>query len=902
MASALIEGGALDLSGLGGLRYSCCSCALCCVSMRNQRGVPDTSVDIINTFANRTYLPSRSYGGNAPLDQIGGGLGSTIDKSLPLLAGLLTGSRWSSSSIGYKIWGKNSFEPFAADLVSTWGFTQANDNAAPMHPNELTAIQNVIGAFQDVSNLSFTETSDFDLSNINFASLDNLQLSDAGLSTATLGFAGFPSVNLSTGAMPGWVSAAYQNYVNPASPDLSPGSYDYLTWIHELGHALGLKHPHNQISNPTGNINPLYPGVSENASSSGGSYDLNGHPATVMTYRDIGSAIAPSSPASSGFLASLGTADIAAIQYLYGINTSARTGDDTYVVAPSLNGYWSIWDNGGTDVITAENLGQAVYIDLRNATLMEEYGGDGFLSKPFDSSQRYGFVVAYDSTGTAVIENAIGSSMADYITGNQVGNNIKPLGGNDTIDGAGGVDTVEFTGNLSDYSFSQLPNNGVEVVDNRAGSPDGIDKLYGIELMSFGDQSPIPVSGLFASASSRQNVVLLIDTSGSMWDDIAEVKVAATTIVNSLFGVGGNEIFSSLAIVDFNDGGESSPDTLVHLPFTNQSTVAARKQAALSAINSLAIRNGGIEPMYDGILTSVGVKYDSIGNYIGAWDSSAADNKVIIFSDEPPGDPSKKSQAIAAAKSLRFDLSQPLAPPRTSPASRATSASLSSVVIGGNPSLLAVAEELARETGGSVFTAANASAAATAVTTAITTTTQQPTAAVGGGGGGGSSSADSDPRQQATPVVDQAVPESVEPPQPVVDLQRFFGGTKKNDVIIGNEIDNRLEGLAGNDKLYGLGGDDVLIGGKGNDKMIGGEGADIFVVDRIRFGNDTIRDFALADDLIDLSALPVKRFKSLDIESRRGSALIQFAGGSSIKLLGVDLGVLDSASFVFGAT
>ncbi|MEH2257821.1 calcium-binding protein [Nostoc sp.] len=51
-------------------------------------------------------------------------------------------------------------------------------------------------------------------------------------------------------------------------------------------------------------------------------------------------------------------------------------------------------------------------------------------------------------------------------------------------------------------------------------------------------------------------------------------------------------------------------------------------------------------------------------------------------------------------------------------------------------------------------------------------------------------------------------------------------GSAKNDVIIGSNIKNYLNGGAGNDTLEGLGGDDVILGGEGADAIRGGGGFD----------------------------------------------------------------------------
>ena len=68
-------------------------------------------------------------------------------------------------------------------------------------------------------------------------------------------------------------------------------------------------------------------------------------------------------------------------------------------------------------------------------------------------------------------------------------------------------------------------------------------------------------------------------------------------------------------------------------------------------------------------------------------------------------------------------------------------------------------------------------------------------------------------------------------------------GTTWHNVLTGNNGNNVLDGGAGNDRLFGA---------KGNDKLIGGEGNDIFVLKMAGAGTDTIKDFKLGTDNLDL--------------------------------------------------
>ncbi|QNI98615.1 putative secreted protease domain protein [Synechococcus sp. RS9902] len=114
-----------------------------------------------------------------------------------------------------------------------------------------------------------------------------------------------------------------------------------------------------------------------------------------------------------------------------------------------MNGYRSIWDAGGDDTIDASDSSSSVVIDLRNATLKNEAGGGGFLSKINDETK--GYTIAFDSltlagfggdASEAVIENAIGSFLNDRLQGNEYANFLEGEDGNDTMLGGDGADTL----------------------------------------------------------------------------------------------------------------------------------------------------------------------------------------------------------------------------------------------------------------------------------------------------------------------------------------------------------------------------------------------------------------------------------------------------------------------------
>lgn len=92
----------------------------------------------------------------------------------------------------------------------------------------------------------------------------------------------------------------------------------------------------------------------------------------------------------------------------------------------------------------------------------------------------------------------------------------------------------------------------------------------------------------------------------------------------------------------------------------------------------------------------------------------------------------------------------------------------------------------------------------------------------------------------------------------------IYVGTAWNDTYYGSSGNSWANGGAGDDSLYGGTGNETLIGGAGNDLIDGGagndtltgsDGADVFRYSVRNFGQDTITDFQIGVDTLDLSGL-----------------------------------------------
>jgi hypothetical protein len=281
-------------------------------------------------------------------------------------------------------------------------------------------VRSALDYISKLTGIVFTETTNGTAAQIHFANIDITSAQTTGLCSWNNTYNYDASNNLLNYDADAYV---YLDNVEwrAQNADLNPGGYGYQTLLHELGHALGLKHPFLEAGDPAGT--PVLPTSQDNTGN------------TLMSYTDNG-----------GPRSTYGQYDVAALNWLYGrdglggLGVSSATGgryftgtsgDDALTGTAfddTLEGDGgNDFINGGSGVDTVVFRGLAssfTFLDVGNGKVQFSSEQDGtdvlssielfhFTDGTFTYAQLFNDKIAPAAPTLAVSKNAAGYAMGN---------------------------------------------------------------------------------------------------------------------------------------------------------------------------------------------------------------------------------------------------------------------------------------------------------------------------------------------------------------------------------------------------------------------------------------------------------------------------------------------------------
>lgn len=316
-------------------------------------------------------------------------------------------------------------------------------------------------------------------------------------------------------------------WLNAKAPwQFGPGSYGTMTLIHELGHALGLKHPFEGTTRLTGVEGTRQYSIMSYTRYTG----ADGEPITPMLY------------------------DILAIQRLYGANMTTRIGDTVYKFGEKTP-LQCIWDAGGIDTFDCSSTVSGVTINLADGT----FSSVGVRTNSMKAVGNVGIAFG------AIIENARGGYGHDRIDGNDVANTLHGRAGNDTLSGLAGNDVLD--GGVGDDVLSGGIGN--DTLDGGTGNDlfqaGAGDDLYRVDetgdvIVEFAgegiDHVESPISHVLGA--NVENLTLLGYAAAAATGNELANRLTGNAGRNTLTGGDGDDSLDGALGNDVLDGGQGS--------------------------------------------------------------------------------------------------------------------------------------------------------------------------------------------------------------------------------------------------------------------------------------------------------------------------------------------------------
>jgi Ca2+-binding RTX toxin-like protein len=386
-------------------------------------------------------------------------------------------------------------------------------------------------------------------------SFTNLELREASSSPADgdirFGRTADPSIETAAAYLPGnhpvdgdvWFSSRPGDYLAPMH-----GNYDYFTFLHEIGHALGLEHPHE--GGPFGRT----PSDRDHVSW------------TAMSYRSYQNAEEGYVNGEDDFPQTFMLSDIAALQHLYGADYSTNSGDTVYGWSPttgvmSINGasaltpsanniFMTLWDGGGIDTYDLSAYTSNLEVNLAPGNWSKfSIGQTADLSIGRKAPGNVANAYLHKGNTASLIENAIGGSADDRIVGNQAANRLEGRGGADSLDGGEGADTLVGGEGSDTYVIDHAGDAVIELAGQ--GTADKVLSTVSWTLPEGVDVEALELSGVSAAPRTLTGNSLQNSLHGSAGSDILNGGAG----LDAFYGGGGDDIY----VVD--TAGETIVDT-----------------------------------------------------------------------------------------------------------------------------------------------------------------------------------------------------------------------------------------------------------------------------------------------------------------------------------------------------
>uniref|UniRef100_UPI00111C91E9 M10 family metallopeptidase n=1 Tax=Ensifer aridi TaxID=1708715 RepID=UPI00111C91E9 len=308
-----------------------------------------------------------------------------------------------------------------------YGYGEPLEGFGVLNAAQQMAARAAFDQFSSVANVTFTEITE--------SSTTHADLRLASSDAPSTAWAYFPSTAAEGGDA--WFNKSSGYYGAPVK-----GNYTYLTFLHEIGHALGLEHAHEGNVMPTNRDSMEY---------------------TVMSYRSYvgASTVTGYTNETWGYAQTLMMYDIAAVQHMYGADFTIHSGNTTYRWSPTTGEMsiddvgqgapggnkilLTVWDGGGNDTYDFSSYSTALKVDLRPGEWTTTSSAQ-LVRLRYDGSKvavgNIANALQYNGDSRSFIENARGGAGNDTITGNSVANVLWGNAGNDALIGGHGDDNL----------------------------------------------------------------------------------------------------------------------------------------------------------------------------------------------------------------------------------------------------------------------------------------------------------------------------------------------------------------------------------------------------------------------------------------------------------------------------